>query len=196
MSILKTLFKRTAQNEKYSRQNLERRQKGTFTPEEIAESDLRVALIGELINTGEEKQEKSKRKRRDNPRRFLSVAFQGKNPYNGKKQGAKMNNGNLKPIQKGGLTKSEAKRRGKNGGKKSGEARRERKALKERLLLLLETGDTAESVAVALINKALSGNVRAFEVIRDTIGEKPVDKVAQTDGSGKDIPRVIEIKFV
>ncbi|MBR1777284.1 MAG: hypothetical protein IJ752_01705 [Alphaproteobacteria bacterium] len=107
-----------------------------------------------------------------------------------------MNNGNLKPIQKGGLTKSEAKRRGKNGGKKSGEARRERKALKERLLLLLETGDTAESVAVALINKALSGNVRAFEVIRDTIGEKPVDKVAQTDGSGKDIPRVIEIKFV
>lgn len=28
-----------------------------FTPEEIAESDLRVALIGKLINTGEEKPE-------------------------------------------------------------------------------------------------------------------------------------------
>ena len=98
------------------------------------------------------------------------------------------NENNLKPIRKGGLSKDEARRRGANGGKKSGESRRKRKALKEQLLLLLETGDTAESVAAALIGKALSGDVRAFEVIRDTIGEKPVEKVAQTTADGNDSP--------
>ena len=92
---------------------------------------------------------------------------------------------NLKPIR----TKSEARERGKKGGIKSVEKRRERKALKEQLLLLLETGDTAESICAALIEKALTGDVRAFETIRDTIGEKPVDKVAQTDGEGNDIPK-------
>jgi hypothetical protein len=32
-------------------------------------------------------------------------------------------------------------------------------------------------VTLALIEKAMSGDTKAFEVIRDTIGEKPVDKV-------------------
>jgi hypothetical protein len=63
------------------------------------------------------------------------------------------------------------------GGKASVEARRKRKTLKEELLLLLESGDTQESVTLALIEKAMSGDTKAFEVIRDTIGEKPVEKV-------------------
>ena len=37
---------------------------------------------------------------------------------------------NLKPIKKGDLTSEEAKRRGSNGGKKSGEARRAQRDLK------------------------------------------------------------------
>ena len=95
-----------------------------------------------------------------------------------------MNEGNLKPVR----TASEARERGKKGGKKSGEARRERKALKEQLLLLLETGNARQELCTALLDKALSGDVRAFEVIRDTIGEKPVEKVAQTTADGNDSP--------
>ena len=30
-------------------------------------------------------------------------------------------------------------------------------------------------MSVSIINEVLSGNVKAYEVIRDTIGEKPVD---------------------
>ena len=68
------------------------------------------------------------------------------------------------------------------GGKASGEARRKRKTLKEELLLMLSDGDIQEKISVALINEAINGNnagsvTKAFEVIRDTIGEKPADKV-------------------
>ena len=67
------------------------------------------------------------------------------------------------------------------GGKASGEARRKRKTLKEELLLMLSDGETQKSVTLALIEKAMSGDTKAFEVIRDTIGEKPVDKVMIAD---------------
>ena len=67
------------------------------------------------------------------------------------------------------------------GGKASGEARRKRKTLKEELLLVLSEGETQKSVTLALIEKAMSGDTKAFEVIRDTIGEKPVDKVMIAD---------------
>ncbi len=83
------------------------------------------------------------------------------------------NTSNLKPVR----TKSEARRRGKKGGKASGKARKERKVLREELLLLLSKDDTQEKVSLALIKQALDGNTKAFEVIRDTIGEKPVDKI-------------------
>ncbi len=83
------------------------------------------------------------------------------------------NESNLKPVR----TKSEARRRGKKGGIASGKARKERKALREELLLLLSKDDTQEKVSLALIKQALNGNTKAFEVIRDTIGEKPVDKI-------------------
>ena len=90
----------------------------------------------------------------------------------------------LKPVR----SKDEAKRRGAAGGKKSGEARRQKKALRERLALLLETRhgdmDMADALALALIKKGLAGDVRAFEVIRDTIGEKPTDKVETTNSGG------------
>lgn len=87
------------------------------------------------------------------------------------------NKDNLKPVR----TKKEARERGKNGGIKSGEVRRERKTLKDELLLLLATGNTQNKVSLALIKKALSGDTKAFEVIRDTIGEKAVEKVENTN---------------
>lgn len=67
-------------------------------------------------------------------------------------------------------------------GKASVEARRKRKALKEELLLLLSKGDIQERISLALIDEALHGNkagsvTKAFEVIRDTIGEKPIEKL-------------------
>lgn len=87
------------------------------------------------------------------------------------------NKSNLKPVR----TKKEARERGKKGGIKSGEVRRERKTLKDELLLLLSNGDTQNKVSLALIEKALSGDTKAFEVIRDTIGEKAVEKVENTN---------------
>ena len=87
------------------------------------------------------------------------------------------NKDNLKPVR----SKKEARERGKNGGIKSGEVRRERKTLKDELLLLLATGNTQNKVSLALIEKALSGDTKAFEVIRDTIGEKAVEKVENTN---------------
>ena len=78
-------------------------------------------------------------------------------------------------------TPSELREMARNGGLASGEARRKRKTLKEELLLMLSEGDTQQSVTLALIEKAMSGDTKAFEVIRDTIGEKPVDKVMIAD---------------
>lgn len=84
------------------------------------------------------------------------------------------NSGNLKPMNK--RTKSEQREIAQKAGIKSGEVRRARKTLKEELLLLLENGNTQNKISLALIKKAIKGNIKAFEVIRDTIGEKPADK--------------------
>lgn len=91
------------------------------------------------------------------------------------------NEQNLKPGgQPGGykLSREEAKK----GGIRSAETRRRRKTLREELLLLLGSDDVQKKISTALINEAMNGNnagsvTRAFEVVRDTIGEKPVEKV-------------------
>ena len=89
---------------------------------------------------------------------------------------AMANEKNLKPAR----TKSEARERGKIGGIKSGEVRAARKTLREELLLLLSQGDTQSKMSLALIEKAMNGDTKAFEVIRDSIGEKPTDKIEQS----------------
>ena len=83
------------------------------------------------------------------------------------------NTKNLKPIR----SANEAREMGKVGGVASGKARRERKTLKEELIALLKTGDNQTKLSVALLSSALNGNVKAFEVIRDTIGEKPKEEI-------------------
>ena len=77
-------------------------------------------------------------------------------------------------------TKSEQRAIATAGGKASGESRRKRKTLKEELLLMLEDEEVQKSVTTALINQAKKGNVKAFGMLRDTIGEAPVEKVQST----------------
>ena len=83
------------------------------------------------------------------------------------------NEQNLKPVR----TKSEARERGRNGDIKSGEVRGQRKTLKEELLILLEQKDYQEKISLALLEQAKKGNTKAYEIIRDTIGEKPKENI-------------------
>lgn len=71
------------------------------------------------------------------------------------------------------------------GGKASQDAIKRRKTLREELEIMLEliTKDNdgkdvtvQNSITGALLRKAKSGDVRAYEVIRDTIGQMPVVK--------------------
>lgn len=84
---------------------------------------------------------------------------------------------NLKP-----LSTEKAREIGRKGGIASGKAKRERKTLKMELEALLEVmdknGDSVQKkMSFALIKKAVSGDVRAFETIRDTIGQKPKENL-------------------
>ena len=74
----------------------------------------------------------------------------------------------------------------KKGGKASVEARRKKRDLRAALELLLERETTdkngvkvtgAQALTARLYAEALKGNVKAFEVLRDTVGQKPVEKV-------------------
>lgn len=101
------------------------------------------------------------------------------------------------------MTTEERREAGRKGGIKSGETRRQRKAMRETLTYLLdlpiEKGkaaqltkiknlanvndinlSTEQAILLALIQKAMTGDVNAFTAIRDTIGEKPTDKIETT----------------
>jgi hypothetical protein len=87
-------------------------------------------------------------------------------------------------------TKEEAKERGRNGGIASGKARREKRMMRE--ALEKELGKSLKDITLALLEKAKSGDVRAFEVIRDTIGEKPAVEI----GSGENPLTELTVKFI
>lgn len=82
-------------------------------------------------------------------------------------------------------TSEEARRNGALGGNASVEARRKKKLLRECLDELLEKEyETkqgkmlgAEALAAQLMKKALGGDTKAFEVLRDTAGQKPIERV-------------------
>lgn len=91
------------------------------------------------------------------------------------------NEQNLKPSEYK-FTQEEAKK----GGINSGKARRAKRDLRKALETLLEkdfkdksgndiTG--TEAIATKLFEQAMKGNVKAFETLRDTVGQKPVDKI-------------------
>ena len=96
------------------------------------------------------------------------------------------------------LTTDEAREIGSKGGKKSGEVSRMRKTLREQMELLLslpvkdentksyieslgidpETIDNATALTISMYQEGLKGNTKAYELIRDTVGEKPTDKLS------------------
>lgn len=94
-------------------------------------------------------------------------------------------NGEPLPIGRPFKQGEEQRERARRAGIKSGEVRRERKTLREELLVILgeeitgAKGKTTfqHAMTAALAKQALRGNVKAYEVIRDTIGEKPSEKV-------------------
>ena len=74
----------------------------------------------------------------------------------------------------------------KKGAKASAEARRKKRDLRRAIEILLETDikdedgnvkSGAEALAIAQFKKALKGDTRAFEVLRDTSGQSVVQKV-------------------
>ena len=98
-------------------------------------------------------------------------------------------------------SREEAMKNGKKGGIASGEARRARKTLRADLEELLsmpakdkfgkETGHNVQAaIAAALIKKAANGDTKAFEIIRDTIGEKPAERITLAEIDPKTIEEV------
>lgn len=77
------------------------------------------------------------------------------------------------------------------GGRASVEARRRKRDLRLALEALLEksysdkksgvTMTGAETISTALFKKALKGDTRAFEVIRSTVGQDPVQKIVMAE---------------
>ena len=81
---------------------------------------------------------------------------------------------------------SEAVEAGQRGGIASGEARRRKRDIRLALEALLEKDitdkkgnvmTTTEAIALKQIEKALKGDTKAFEVVRDTVGQKPTDRI-------------------
>ena len=100
--------------------------------------------------------------------------------------GREIQNANLKPCDHK-LTREENSR----GGKKSAEVRKERRDIKKICEFLLsemykitdeETGEVkemsgAEAMVTKMLKKAIDGDTKAFELIRDSAGQKPVEKI-------------------
>lgn len=89
------------------------------------------------------------------------------------------NEQNLKPQNK--RTKEEQREIATKGGIASGKARKKRKefkeALKTALTVVMEDNKTVQDIGIeALMSRFMKGDPKVFELIRDTIGEKPTDK--------------------
>lgn len=99
------------------------------------------------------------------------------------------NEQNLKPFTSD-QSHDEAVKNGSKGGVASGAARREKRDFRRALEMLLEReftdkqGNTlsgVEAISAKMFEQAMKGNIRAFETIRDTVGQKPVEKVIVAD---------------
>lgn len=110
-----------------------------------------------------------------------------------------MNDKNLRPLK---LTHEQAVEYGSRGGKQSVKKKKQRKAFKESLEMLLQMKapevairqiknqmpkikdkdlNCQNAVLIGMVLAAIKGNVKAAEMIRDTIGEAPTQKVENTN---------------
>ena len=78
----------------------------------------------------------------------------------------------------------------RQGGIASGEARRAKKSLREAMQVLMDADLTGkdgktmtgtEAMAAKAFQAALKGDWKAWELVRDTAGQKPVDKIMVAD---------------
>lgn len=113
----------------------------------------------------------------------------------------KANNGhdNLIPFNESARSKEEVREINRRGGIASGEARRKKKMLKDCLDILLEKefktkdgkiASGAETLAMTVFQKAQRGDLKAFELVRDTAGQKPIDKVMLAEVNQETIDEV------
>ena len=109
----------------------------------------------------------------------------------------------LDNLKKGKATRfksgENAVKSGQKGGKASGEAKRKKKLLKECLNELLDKeweskkfgkASGAEALSLTVFQKALNGDLKAFEIVRDTAGQKPIDKIMMAEVDQKTIDQV------
>lgn len=87
------------------------------------------------------------------------------------------NEQNLIPLNK--RSQRERKEIARKGAIASNKKQAENRTFKKELITLLNNnnGENMTNISVVLIAKALDGDVKAFQAIRDTIGEKPEDKL-------------------
>lgn len=88
---------------------------------------------------------------------------------------------NLTPFNK--MDADKKRKVQSKGGKAGAISKRKRKAFKEALKTALtvivdeETGATVQDKGIeAIMVKFMAGDIKAFEVVRDTVGEKPTEK--------------------
>lgn len=83
-------------------------------------------------------------------------------------------------------------------GKASVRARRAKRDFREAVLAAVGKDGVMESLVQALIDKAMSGDVRAFETLRDTSGQKPVERkeLSGVDGAPIETESSLTVRFV
>lgn len=98
-------------------------------------------------------------------------------------------------------SREEAAKNGRKGGKASGEARRRRKAFSEAFDMLLQREFTdqngnvltgVEAIAAKTFQAAMNGDLKAMQIIRDTVGEMPIQRVETVEISEETYRRVEE----
>lgn len=87
---------------------------------------------------------------------------------------------NLKPVR----SEEEARELGRKGGIASGEARRKKRDLRITLRALMDDVDDSgktgtERLAAALFKKAVEGDVKAIDKVRDFVGSLDRDEASQ-----------------
>lgn len=93
------------------------------------------------------------------------------------------NEQNLKPFTSD-QSREEAVKNGRKGGIRSGEVRRENKLIKDRILERMKESDW-DAMIDGLIKRS-KDSVKDFEVLRDTIGQKPKESL-EVQGEGIEI---------
>ena len=110
---------------------------------------------------------------------------------------------NLEKGKEHQFTAETAATLGAKGAQASAESKRARKTIRAELEKLLAThpvdkdGKESEmsyqsAMIAALLKKALKGDTKAFEIIRDTVGEKPIENVEIT---ANDFSALDKIRF-